>query len=287
MENPSLIALLMQMKDENKEMLPSISSEMADRKKVVNEMRDKMDDNAQKFEDLKTIVEGKLKNIEEVTDDLENTEIVDIPAVVEETLTAAKVKEVVKTESIAILESQDEHAEEFLSDKVTTDKATIVKTEELSVADETVSDKIEDITRPMEHEYVTMQKNTQNLLKSAKTKPEIMLRWKTVEPDLEKLVCLGEESSDSECNGPTSDKPVHDSPALDEDANLIQIATEVAQFSDPELPIERHIPIEENAPAEAQPDVDSINASSNLETLLAVASLQNESVVDTTREHRR
>ncbi|XP_048520197.1 spectrin beta chain-like [Dendroctonus ponderosae] len=57
---------------------------MLDSKKVMNEMRDKMDDNAKKFEDLKTTVEVKLKNIEKVTDDLENTEIVDILAVVEE-----------------------------------------------------------------------------------------------------------------------------------------------------------------------------------------------------------
>ncbi|XP_048521847.1 spectrin beta chain-like [Dendroctonus ponderosae] len=147
--------------------------------------------------------------------------------VVEETLTAAKVKEAVKTESIAILEFQDEHAEELPSDKVITDEATIVKTEELSVADKTVNDKIEDITRPVEHEYVTMQENAQNLLESAKTKNKIMLRRKTVEPDLEKVVCLSKESSDSECNGPTSYKPVHDLPALDEDANLIKIATEV------------------------------------------------------------
>ncbi|ERL91964.1 hypothetical protein D910_09287 [Dendroctonus ponderosae] len=179
---------------------------------------------------------------------------------VEETLTAAKVKEVVKTESTAILESQDEHAEEPPSDNVIADEATIVKTEELSVADKTVSDKIEDTTKPVEHEYVTLQKNAQNLLESAKTKPEIMIRRKTVEQDLEKVVCLSEESSDSDCNGPTSDKPLQDLPALDEDANLIKIATE--------------------------PDVESINAASNLETLLAVASLQNESVTDT-REHRR
>ncbi|KAH1022707.1 hypothetical protein HUJ04_012061 [Dendroctonus ponderosae] len=58
----------------------------------------------------------------------------------------------------------------------------------LSVTDKTVSDKIEDITRLVEHEYVTMQKNEQNLLESAKTIPEIMLRTKTVEPDLEKVL---------------------------------------------------------------------------------------------------
>ncbi|KAH1006779.1 hypothetical protein HUJ05_007482 [Dendroctonus ponderosae] len=48
------------------------------------EMLNKMDDNAKKIEDLKTTVEGKLKKIEEVTDDLKNSEIVGIPAVVEE-----------------------------------------------------------------------------------------------------------------------------------------------------------------------------------------------------------
>uniref|UniRef100_A0AAR5PYC4 t-SNARE coiled-coil homology domain-containing protein n=1 Tax=Dendroctonus ponderosae TaxID=77166 RepID=A0AAR5PYC4_DENPD len=161
------------MNDKMEDNLKKMLDKMADIKKVMKEMRDKMDDNAKKFEDLKTTVDGKLKNIEEVTDDLENTEIVDIPAVVEETLTAAKVKEAVKTESIAILEFQDEHAEELPSDKVITDEATIVKTEELWVADKTMSDKIEDITRPVEHEYVTMQKNAQNLLESAKTNPEI------------------------------------------------------------------------------------------------------------------
>ncbi|XP_048521222.1 spectrin beta chain-like [Dendroctonus ponderosae] len=322
---------------------------MADRKKVMNEMGDKMDDNAKKCEDLKTTVEGKLKNIEEVTDDLENTEIDDIPAVVEEVEYKNPVVQEPKVDRedgiIEITNEQisQEHLEEIqvepevassdqklclveeITDSVVSEGddvgktdnscenlpvakevdsvketltaakvkegvisgATIVITEEWSVADKTVSDKIEDITRPVEHEYVTMQKNAQNLLESAKTKPEIMLRRKAVEPELEKVVCLSEESSDSECNGPTSDKPVHELPALDEDANLIQIATEVEQFSDPELPIEENIPIEENVPAEAQPDVESINAESNLETLLAVASLQNESVVDTTREHRR
>ncbi|KAH1026896.1 hypothetical protein HUJ05_000493 [Dendroctonus ponderosae] len=48
-----------------------------------------------------------------------------------------------------------------------------------------------------------------------------------------------------------------DLPALDEDANLIKIATEVEQFSGPELPIEENIPNEENAPVEAQSDIES------------------------------
>ncbi|ERL93929.1 hypothetical protein D910_11215 [Dendroctonus ponderosae] len=52
MENPSLIALLMQMKDE-----------MSDNSK---EMLNKMDDKAKKLENLKSTVEGKRKNVEDV-----------------------------------------------------------------------------------------------------------------------------------------------------------------------------------------------------------------------------
>ncbi|XP_050308214.1 microtubule-associated protein futsch-like isoform X2 [Anthonomus grandis grandis] len=105
--------------------------------------------------------------------------------------------------------------------------------------------------------------------------PEINIRRKTVEQDLEKVVCLSEESSDADSIPPAT-IPTEEEPPFNEEADLITIAKEVEQLE--ELPKDADVEPIQNEPAPVE--------SSNLETIMAVASLQQETVPSVSSERR-
>ncbi|KAL1509339.1 hypothetical protein ABEB36_004095 [Hypothenemus hampei] len=114
-----------------------------------------------------------------------------------------------------------------------------------------------------------------NSNEQTKPPPEINIRRKTVEQDLEKVVCLSEESS-SDSDTHNVPKEVSDETVSSDEVDLIKIAEQVDRFPE----VEESLPeIETVLPLSAA-------ASSNLETMIAVASLQTESVTNTPEERK-
>ncbi|XP_066146541.1 titin-like isoform X2 [Euwallacea fornicatus] len=101
--------------------------------------------------------------------------------------------------------------------------------------------------------------------------PEMIVRRKTVEQDLEKVVCLSEESSDSDISEAVT-VPIVPSQS-EEQSELINIPEEISELPDLASAEDQNLPVvimDEILP------IPPSEPSSNLETMLAVASLQNE-----------
>ncbi|CAH1123652.1 unnamed protein product [Ceutorhynchus assimilis] len=117
-------------------------------------------------------------------------------------------------------------------------------------------------------------------IEQTKLVSEVNIRRKTVEQDLEKVVCLSEESSDSDISSlpkPSEDLSQYTEgiPQYNEESTLISIAEEVDQFVDS--------PLNENIVSFTK---ENISAASNFETAMAVASLQNETISESHVERR-